>query len=76
MASLTEKLKEVVKASPNLGLDNAKRKLLHIPEESSGESLRSDDESYDRKMAERKKRKRKKMIAEQKRLTTERDRKM
>ena len=72
MASLTGKLKELVKQSPSIGLDNAKRKLLHIPEESS-EEIASDDESYDRKMAEKKKRKRKRMIAERKRLQAERE---
>ena len=36
------------------------KKLLYIPEDTSEESLDSNDESYDRKMEERKKKKRKK----------------
>ena len=36
------------------------KKLLYVPEDTSEESLDSNDESYDRKMEERKKKKRKK----------------
>ena len=38
------------------------KKLLFVPEDTSEESLDSNDDSYDRKMEERKKKKRKKEI--------------
>ena len=54
-------MKELVKvgASPMKDVKSSK-KLLYVPEDTSEESLDSNDESYDRKMEERKKKKRKK----------------
>ena len=66
--NLTVQLKDyIVKNSPK-GPHNRGRKLLYVPEDSTEESLDSNDESYDRKLAEKKKKKRKKELAEKKRL--------
>ena len=61
VVNLTNQLKDLVKAggSPMKNV-KSKKKLLFVPEDTSEESLDSNDESYDRKMEERKKKKRKK----------------
>ena len=63
MADLTDKLKDVIKQSPRFEQENPNRELLHIDHisEKSAE-MASDDESYSRKMAEKKKRARQKLI--------------
>ena len=63
MADLTDKLKDVIKQSPRFEQENTTRELLHIDQisEKSGE-MASDDESYSKKMAEKKKRARQKLI--------------
>ena len=55
VANLTEQLKEQLKQSPRSGLDNSKRRLLFVQEEVSDVSIDSNESSYDRKMAEKKK---------------------
>ena len=61
VVNLTNQLKELVQAggSPMKHVKSNK-KLLFVPEDTSEESLDSNDDSYDRKMEERKKKKRKK----------------
>ena len=61
VVNLTNQLKELVQAggSPMKHVKSNKR-LLFVPEDTSEESLDSNDDSYDRKMEERKKKKRKK----------------
>ena len=49
MTELTDKLKELVKQSPQNYLDNAKRKLLHIPEESSEEKVEEETKEENEK---------------------------
>lgn len=46
-----------LKTSPRSGLPNDKRKLLHIPEETSELSFNGSDESFDRKLKEHKQKK-------------------
>ena len=61
VVNLTNQLKELVQAGGS-PIKNVKsnKKLLFVPEDTSEESLDSNDDSYDRKMEERKKKKRKK----------------
>ena len=61
VVNLTNQLKELVQVggSPMKHVKSNK-KLLFVPEDTSEESLDSNDDSYDRKMEERKKKKRKK----------------
>ena len=61
MNNLKGKLTELVKqgASPIKNIKSTK-KLLYVPEDTSEESLDSNDDSYDRKLKERNKKKRKK----------------
>ena len=70
MENLTTQLKELVKTSPTSSFVRNRKRLLYVPEDSSEESIDSNDESYDRKVAEKKKKKRKKELAEKKRLMT------